>query len=116
MNRALAWFTAHGIKVEQVMTDNGSCYRSHLFRQLMDAKSIRHIRTRPYAAKTNGNAERFIQTLIRDWTYGATYTSSNAQNRDLPRWIDWFNLLRLHSALNGQAPTQALNNLMRTHN
>jgi len=115
LNRALAWFATHGIKVERVMTDNGSCYRSRLFRQLMDAQSIRHVRTRPYTPKTNGKAERFIQTLIRNWAYGATYTSSDARNGDLPRWLDWFNLRRPHSALKGQAPTQALNNLMRTH-
>lgn len=97
------------------MTDNGSCYRSGLFRELLDGRTIRHIRTRPYTPKTNGKAERFIQTLIREWAYGATYATSAARNRDLPRWLDWFNLRRPHSAHNGQSPITALNNLMRSH-
>jgi transposase InsO family protein len=115
LRRALTWFAARGIKVERVMTDNGACYRSRLFRQVLDGRTIRHIRTRPYTPRTNGKAERFIQTLIREWAYGATYASSAARNRDLPRWLDWFNLRRPHSALKGQAPTIALNNLVRSH-
>ncbi|WP_222451650.1 integrase core domain-containing protein [Roseovarius atlanticus] len=97
------------------MTDNGSCYRSRRFRQVLDAHTIRHIRTRPNTPKTNGKAERLIQTLIRDWAFGATCASSAARNSDLQRWLDWFNLRRPHSALNGQASTMALNNLMRRH-
>jgi transposase InsO family protein len=115
LRRALTWFAARGIKVERVMTDNGACDRSRLFRQVLDGRTIRHIRTRPYTPRTNGKAERFIQTLIRQWAYGATYASSAARNRDLPRWLDWFNLQRPHSALKGQAPTMALNNLVRSH-
>lgn len=115
LSRALAWFAARRIRVERVMTDNGSCYRSRLFRQLLDDRTIRHIRTRPYTPKTNGKAERFIQTLIREWAYGATYASSAARNHDLPRWLDWFNLRRPHSALSGQAPALTLSNLMRSH-
>ena len=113
--RALAWFAARGIAVERVMTDNGACYRSRLFAGLLDAQAIGHIRTRPYTPKTNGKAERFIQTLQRDWAYGATYASSKARNRDLPRWLDWFNTARPHSALKGQAPLGAVNNLLRLH-
>jgi transposase InsO family protein len=115
LRRALTWFAARGIKVERVMTDNGACYRSRLFRQVLDGRTIRHICTRPYTPRTNGKAERFIQTLIRQWAYGATYASSAARNRDLPRWLDWFNPQRPHSALKGQAPTMALNNLVRSH-
>lgn len=115
LSRALAWFAARGIRVERVMTDNGSCYRSRLFRHAMDIRSIRHIRTRPYTPKTNGKAERFIQTLIREWAYGATYATSDARNRDLPRWLDWFNVRRPHSALKGRSPELALNDLMRNH-
>lgn len=113
--RALAWFAARGIGVERVMTDNGSCYRSRMFGSLLRGRAIRHIRTRPYTPKTNGKAERFIQTLIREWAYGATYASSDGRNRDLPRWLDWFNTTRPHSALNGRSPNSALNNLVRNH-
>ena len=115
LSRALTWFAARGIRIERVMTDNGSCYRSRMFGALMRDRSIRHIRTRPYTPKTNGKAERFIQTLIREWAYGATYVSSAARNHDLHRWLDWFNRRRPHSALRGQPPALALNNLMRSH-
>ena len=115
LTRALAWFAARGVKAERVMTDNGSCYRSKLFGKALATCNIRHIRTRPYTPRTNGKAERFIQTLQREWAYGATYPTSSARNRDLPRWLDWFNRARPHLALNGQAPAQVLNNLMRNH-
>jgi transposase InsO family protein len=115
MARALAWFAARGIHVERVMTDNGACYRSRPFGSLLGRRAIRHVRTRPYTPRTNGKAERFIQTLLREWAYGATYATSDARNRDLPRWLDWFNTTRPHSALKGQAPETALNNLMRNH-
>jgi transposase InsO family protein len=115
LDRALAWFATRGIRVQRVMTDNGACYRSRLFGKLLRDRSVRHIRTRPYTPKTNGKAERFIQTLIREWAYGATYASSAARNRDLPRWLDWFNKNRPHSALKGQSPNTTLNNLVRNH-
>jgi transposase InsO family protein len=115
LERALAWFATRGIRVERVMTDNGSCYRSRLFGARLRGRSIRHIRTRPYTPKTNGKAERFIQTLLREWAYGATYATSDARNRDLPRWLDWFNTQRPHSALNGKPPSAAMNDVMRSH-
>jgi transposase InsO family protein len=113
--RALRWFRAQGIRVERVMTDNGSAYRSRRFTKALRLLAIRHIFTRPYTPKTNGKAERFIQTLMREWAYGVPYPSSQARDADLPRWLDWFNRSRPHSALNGLSPLEAVNNLVRTH-
>lgn len=113
--RALRWFRAQGIGVERVMTDNGSAYRSRRFAKALRLLAIRHIFTRPYTPKTNGKAERFIQTLLREWAYGLAYPTSDARNKDLPRWLDWFNRSRPHSALNGLSPLSRVNNLTRTH-
>jgi transposase InsO family protein len=113
--RALRWFRSHGIRVERVMTDNGSAYRSRRFARSLRLLGIRQIFTRPYTPKTNGKAERFIQTLLREWAYGLAHPSSRSRNADLPRWLDWFNQSRPHSALNGLTPLTRVNNLMRTH-
>ena len=113
--RALRWFRAQGIRTERVMTDNGSAYRSGRFAKALRMLAIRHIFTRPYTPKTNGKAERFIQTLLREWAYGLAHPSSRARADDLPRWLDWFNRTRPHSALNGLSPMTRVNNLMRNH-
>jgi len=113
--RALRWFRDQGIRAERVMSDNGSAYRSRRFAKALRWLGIRHIFTRPYTPKTNGKAERFIQTLLREWAYGLAHPSSNARNRDLPRWLDWFNRSRPHSALNGLPPLSRVNDLLRTH-
>lgn len=97
------------------MTDNRSAYRSRRFAKALRWMGIRHIFIRPYTPKTKGKAERFIQTLLREWAYGLAFPSSNARNNDLPRWIDWFNRVRPHSALNRTSPRQRLNDLVRTH-
>lgn len=110
--RALRWFRTHGILAERVMTDNGSADRSRRFARALRMLAIRHIFTRPYTPKTNGKAERFIQTLLREWAYGLAHPSSAARNTDLPRWLDGFNRKRPHSALNGLSPISRLNNLM----
>lgn len=113
--RALRWFRARGVRAERIMTDNGSAYVSKLFAKAMRLLGLRHIRTRPYTPKTNGKAERFIQTLLREWAYAIPYPSSDARARDLPRWIDWYNQKRPHSAIGSRPPVDALNNLMRSH-
>lgn len=113
--RALRWFRVRGVKPERIMTDNGSAYVSKLFARAMRMLGLRHIRTRPYTPKTNGKAERFIQTLLREWAYAIPYPSSDSRARDLPRWIDWYNRKRPHSAIGGRPPCVALNNLMRSH-
>ena len=113
--RALRWFRSQGIEVERIMTDNGSAYRSRRFRKALRWLDIRHIFTRPDTPKTNGKAERFIQTLLREWAYGLAHPSSDARNADLPRWLDWFNRSRPHSALKNLSPLSAVNNLVRNH-
>lgn len=113
--RALRWFRGHGIRVERVMTDNGSAYRSRRFAKALRWLRVRHIFTRPYTPKTNGKAERFIQTLLREWAHGLAHPSSAARTADLPRWLDWFNRSRPHSALKGLSPLLAVNNLLRYH-
>jgi transposase InsO family protein len=106
--RALRWFKERGISVERVMTDNGSGYVAKLFAKVLRLLRIRHIRTRPYTPKTNGKAERFIQTLMREWAYATAFASSPARAADLPRWIDWYNQQRPHVSLGRRSPAQAL--------
>ena len=113
--RALRWFRARGVRAERIMTDNGSPYVSKLFAKAMRMLGLRHIRTRPYTPKTNGKAERFIQTLLREWAYAIPYRSSDARVRDLPRWLEWYNLKRQHSGIGCHPPIAALNKLMRSH-
>ena len=112
MTDALAFFANHGVTVERVMSDNGSAYRSRDFRDLLAGAGIRHVRTRPYTPRTNGKAERFIQTSLREWIYAEPYASSAARTQAMLPWIDGYNTTRSHSALNRQTPWQRLNNLI----
>jgi transposase InsO family protein len=112
LSRALAFFARHGVTVERVMTDNGSAYRSHDFRDLCAASRLRHIRTRPYTPRTNGKAERFIQTGLREWAYAQAYRSSAERTNAMANWIDADNTQRPHSALANQTPWRRLNNLL----
>lgn len=112
LTRALTFFAAHGVSVERVMTDNGSAYRSHDFRNLCAAGGLRHIRTRPYTPRTNGKAERFIQTSLREWAYARAYRSSAERAQAMITWIDAYNTQRPHSALANQTPWLRLNNLL----
>jgi transposase InsO family protein len=106
--RALRWFRARGIRVERVMTDNGSGYVARLFGKALTMLAIRHIRTRPYTPKTNGKAERFIQTLLREWAYAIPFRSSETRAADLQRWVAWYNQQRPHASLGKRSPLQAL--------
>jgi transposase InsO family protein len=106
--RALRWFRARGVEVERVMTDNGSGYVARLFRKVLRMLAIRHIRTRPYTPKTNGKAERFIQTLLREWAYAIPFRSADSRAADLPRWLAWYNQHRPHASLATRSPLQAL--------
>lgn len=112
LHRSLAFFERHGVTVERVMTDNGSAYRSHAFRGVLKAKGLRHIRTRPYTPRTNGKAERFIQTALREWATARSYVSSAERTRAMQPFLRAYNTARPHSALADQTPWRRLNNLL----
>ena len=99
LDRALAWLAGQGISVERVMTDNGSAYRSKAFRAAVTAAGARHKRTRPYTPRTNGKAERFIQTSLREWAYARTYVSSQERSAALLPWLYHYNTVRPHTGL-----------------
>jgi transposase InsO family protein len=99
LGRAIAWFAGCGVAVERIMTDNGSCYRSQMFRHACAQHGLRHLRTRPYTPRTNGKAERFIQTSLREWAYVRPYISSQERSRALPHWLHHYNTKRPHTAL-----------------
>ena len=104
IRRALIFFKRHGIRVRRVLTDNGSAYRSLLVAQICSCRQIRHIFTRPYRPQTNGKAERFIQTLLREWAYKRPYSSSARRNAALPTWLNYYNLRRPHGSLEYRPP------------
>ena len=105
--------------MERVMTDNGSCFLSKAFVALLQAYGIRHTRTRPYTLRANGKAERFIQTLTREWAYARTYQHARDRAADLPKYVHDDNVHREHSGIGHQAPISRLNlnrnNLLRFH-
>jgi hypothetical protein len=92
------------VTVERIMSDNGLAYKSHAFRDLLVARGIKHKRTRPYTPHTNGKAERFIQTSLREWAYVQPYETSAEREAAMQPWINDYNSIRPHSALGGQAP------------
>ena len=108
LERALAWFAGHGVSVERVMTDNGSAYRSQRWRQACGTLGLRHIRTKPYPPRTNGKAERFIQTSLREWAYAQAYASSQRRREALAEWLGRYNTVRPHTALANQPPVARL--------
>ena len=106
---ANAYFTELGIKVRKVLTDNGSCYRSHAFKEALG--DIEHRRTRPYRPQTNGKVERFHRTLADEWAYARLYTSDAERCEEFPRWLHTCNHHRGHTALGGQPPAARVPNL-----
>ena len=108
LQRAVAWFGDHGIRIQRLMTDNGNGYRSYAHAAVCRQLGIRHLFTQPYRPRTNGKAERFIQTLLREWAYAAAYPTSTARARALPAFLTRYNTLRPHKALDGIPPTQRL--------
>jgi transposase InsO family protein len=115
LRRALAFFARHGIRVERVLTDNGSAYVSTLHALACRRLRIRHLRTRPYRPQTNGKAERFIRTLLNGWAYGAIYRSSQERTAALDGWLWHYNHRRRHSAL-GHRPPVSRTNLLGSYN
>jgi transposase InsO family protein len=108
LERAIAWFAARAVTVQRIMTDNGSGYRSKLHARAVVRLGIKHIFTRPYRPRTNGKAERFIQTLQREWAYTVVYRTSEHRARALTPWLDFYNHQRPHGALGHQAPASRL--------
>ena len=108
LNRAVAWFAGHGVKVERVMTDNGSAYKSKLFANVITGHGLKHKRTRPYTPKTNGKAERFIQTSIREWAYASAFETSAERSNAMHPWLHAYNTTRPHAALKGKPPVSRL--------
>jgi transposase InsO family protein len=119
LKRACAWFERHGVRVRRVMTDNGSCYVSKAFGRRCRRLHIQHLRTRPYTPKTNGKAERFIKTLLREWAYGRAYSRSCERTRHLTRWLRYYNHDRPHGGIGFKPPwsriTPGMNNPLENH-
>ena len=110
LRRAIAWFAEQGITVKEVMTDNGSAYVSRDWAKACgtDDLNVKHRRTKPYRPQTNGKAERFIQTLLREWAYGRLWQSSTARRHGLPSWLRYYNTKRPHGSLGHKPPQSAL--------
>jgi transposase InsO family protein len=119
LRAAVAYYAALGVTVKEVMTDNGSCYRSKDFAQTCSNLGLRHLFTKPYTPRTNGKAERFIQSALREWAYARAYAKSHQRIAALPRWLHSYNWHRPHASLAGQPPMFRLglsrNNLLRLH-
>ncbi|HEY1709081.1 MAG TPA: IS481 family transposase, partial [Rhizomicrobium sp.] len=119
LRAAVAYYESLGVTVERVMTDNGSCYRSKAFGKACKRLGLKHIFTRPYTPKTNGKAERFIQTSLREWAYARAYNTSDERTAELPRWLHRYNWHRPHASIGSMPPISRLpltgNNLLRLH-
>ena len=118
LKAALSYYNRLGITITRLMTDNGSCYRSKAFNKTCKALGIKHIYTKPYTPKTNGKAERFIQSSLREWAYARAYDSSEQRKAELPHWLHHYNWHRPHAGINRKTPIsrsgQAVNNLSRS--
>jgi transposase InsO family protein len=119
LTAAVGYYRSLGVTVSRVMTDNGSCYRSRAFAKTCQRLRIRHIFTKPYTPKTNGKAERFIQTALREWAYAQAYPNSDRRADELPVWLHRYNWHRPHGSLNFKPPISRLaldhDNLLRLH-
>ncbi|MBW3534100.1 MAG: DDE-type integrase/transposase/recombinase, partial [Gemmatimonadetes bacterium] len=115
LKRAADWFAGRGVRLERVMTDNGGGYVSKVFRRVLEALGARHIRTRPFTPRTNGKAERFIQTCKREWAYARPYHHSDIRTAALPTFLCYYNCHRSHWGIGRKTPqlrfTELVNNV-----
>jgi transposase InsO family protein len=115
LQRATAWFADHGVTVQRVLSDNGSAYRSHAWRDACAELGITAKRTRPYRPQTNGKLERFHRTLGDGWAYARFYNSTEQRNAALPGWLHFYNHHRVHSAIGARTPVSRLTNVTGHH-
>ena len=115
LRRAIAWFAERGVRIRAVMTDNGSCYTAHAYDDALQELGLRHLRIKPRRPRTNGKAERFIQTLLNEWAYNRVYGSSAERTAALPTYLERYNYRRPHGSLGKQTPATRLNNLVRNY-
>lgn len=119
LKAAVAYYKSLGVTVTRVMSDNGSCYKAHAFRDVCSDLSLKHVRTKPYTPKTNGKAERFIQTALREWAYAQAYPTSDRRAEELPVWLHRYNWHRPHGGIKSKIPISRLglngDNLLRLH-
>ena len=108
LKAAVTYYASLGVTVTRVMTDNGSCYKAFAFRNACRDLGIKHIRTKPYTPKTNGKAERFIQTALREWAYAQAYPTSDRRAEELPTWLHQYNWHRPHGGIKSQTPISRL--------
>ena len=115
--QAARYYRGLGVRFERVLTDNGACYRSRSFRRLVRRLGMRHLRTRPYTPRTNGKAERLVQTCLREWAYARSYANSEQRAGALPGWLHHYNWHRLHASLGYKPPITRipLNNVLGLH-
>ncbi len=116
LRRAVAWFAERGVRVRAVMSDNGSCYVAHAYGAALGELGLRQLRIRPYRPRTNGKAERFIQTLLNEWAYARIYGSSEERRAQLSAYLKRYNFRRPHGSLGKRAPAARVNNLIGNYN
>jgi transposase InsO family protein len=112
LHNAVAWFAERGVKLRAVMSDNGSCYIAHTYAAALRQLGLKHLRIKPYRPRTNGKAERLIQTLLNEWAYARIYGSSQERAAALALYLDRYNYRRRHGSLSHQPPASRLNNLI----
>jgi len=116
LQRGIAWFADRGVRIRAVMTDNGSCYTAHSYRQALRQLELKQLRIKPGRPRTNGKAERFIQTLLNEWAYARIYGSSTERTTALALYLDRYNYRRPHGSLSHQPPASRLNNVVGNYN